>query len=138
MSYHPWTKIYGLTLPEPVPVETMNEITIDGKKILVGIGIHDSSASLAPYFSSGEGKFLLLSTGTWCINMNPFNTEQLTVDQLDKDCLCYMSITRQPVKSSKTISWHLHETALKQVCDHFKSRKIIIKKLKPMNNYLDF
>jgi sugar (pentulose or hexulose) kinase len=130
MSYHPWTKIYGLNLPEPVPVETMTEITIDRKKILVGIGIHDSSASLAPYFSSGEGKFLLLSTGTWCINMNPFNTELLTADQLDKDCLCYMSIARQPVKSSRLFLGYYHETALKQVCDHFKKPEDYYKKIK--------
>src|SRR5660397_63106 len=76
MNYHPWIKVYGLNLPDPVPVETVNEVVIDGKKLQIGIGIHDSSASLAPYFSSSEGKFLLLSTGTWCINMNPFNTEK--------------------------------------------------------------
>ena len=106
---------------------------IDGKKLQVGIGIHDSSASLAPYFSGDGGKFLLISTGTWCINMNPFNTEKLTADQLDKDCLCYMSITRQPVKSSRLFLGHLHETALKQVCDHFKKPEDYYKKVKADN-----
>jgi sugar (pentulose or hexulose) kinase len=130
MNYHPWIKIYGLNLPEPVPVETLNEIEVEGKKIKVGIGIHDSSSSLAPYFSGSEGKFLLISTGTWCINMNPFNTEKLTADQLDKDCLCYMSITRQPVKSSRLFLGHLHETALKQICDHFRKPEDFYKKIK--------
>ena len=50
MNYHPWVKIHGLNLPEPVPVETINEVTIEGKSIRVGIGIHDSSSSLAPLF----------------------------------------------------------------------------------------
>jgi sugar (pentulose or hexulose) kinase len=119
MNYHPWTKNFGLNLPDPVPVDTINEITVDGKKLQVGIGIHDSSASLAPYFAASDGKFLLMSTGTWCINMNPFNTEKLTAYQLDKDCLCYMSITRQPVKSSRLFLGHLHETCLKLITDHF-------------------
>jgi sugar (pentulose or hexulose) kinase len=133
MNYHPWVKIHGLNLPHPVPVETLNEVVIDGKKLQVGIGIHDSSASLAPYFSGNGGKFLLISTGTWCINMNPFNTEKLTADQLDKDCLCYMSITRQPVKSSRLFLGHLHETALRQVCDHFKKPEDYYKKVKADN-----
>lgn len=133
MDYHPWTKVQNLNLSSPVPVETVNEVVIDGRKIVVGIGIHDSSSSLAPYFSSSEGKFLLISTGTWCINMNPFNTEKLTADQLDKDCLCYISITRQPVKSSRLFLGHLHETALKQINDHFGKNDDFYKKIKADN-----
>ncbi|MGC1391107.1 MAG: FGGY family carbohydrate kinase [Bacteroidales bacterium] len=130
MNYHPWINTHGLNFPEPVPVETLNETEVDGKKVSIGIGIHDSSSSLAPYFSSSKGKFILISTGTWCINMNPFNSEKLTADQLDKDCLCYMSITRQPVKSSRLFLGHLHETALKKICDHFRKPEDYYKKIK--------
>ena len=130
MNYHPWIKIYELNLPEPVPVETTNEIIIEGKKLRVGIGIHDSSSSLAPYFTGSIGKFILISTGTWCINMNPFNTEKLTAEQLDKDCLCYMSITRQPVKSSRLFLGYLHETALKSINEHFRKPENYYKKIK--------
>jgi sugar (pentulose or hexulose) kinase len=133
MDYHPWTKVQNLNLPSPVPVETLNEVVIDGKKIVVGIGIHDSSSSLAPYFSGSVGKFLLISTGTWCINMNPFNTEKLTSGQLDKDCLCYISITRKPVKSSRLFLGYLHETALKQINDHFGKSDDFYKKVKADN-----
>jgi sugar (pentulose or hexulose) kinase len=129
MSYHPWIRNQGLNLPEPVPIDTVNEIFIDGKKLIIGIGIHDSSASLAPYFARKD-KFLLLSTGTWCINMNPFNTEKLTAEQLDKDCLCYMSITRQPVKSSRLFLGHLHETAVNQLTKHFMKSDEYYKKIK--------
>jgi sugar (pentulose or hexulose) kinase len=129
MNYHPWIKIQGLNLPEPVPVDTINEVDIEGKKVHIGIGIHDSSSSLAPYFAGSEGKFLLISTGTWCINMNPYNTEKLTADQLDKDCLCYMSINRQPVKSSRLFLGHLHETALRQISDHFRKPEEYYKKI---------
>jgi len=130
MTYHPWVKSHGLNLPEPVPIDTLNEVVIDGKKLKVGIGIHDSSSSLAPYFSGSKGNFLLLSTGTWCINMNPFNTEKLTAEQLDKDCLCYMSITRQPVKSSRLFLGHLHETAVKQITEHFNKPEDYYKNIK--------
>jgi len=130
MNYHPWIRIQGLNLPEPVPVETINITEVEGKRVNIGIGIHDSSSSLAPYFSSKAGKFLLISTGTWCINMNPFNSEKLTVDQLDNDCLCYMSINRQPVKSSRLFLGHLHETALKQICDHFRKPENFYKRIK--------
>ncbi len=119
MDYHPWVKDEGLNLPDPLPVSTITQIEINGKKLYAGIGIHDSSASLAPYFSNERGKFLLVSSGTWCINMNPFNTEILTSEQLDRDCLCYISITRQPVKSSRLFLGYLHETAIKKLNGHF-------------------
>jgi sugar (pentulose or hexulose) kinase len=119
MKYHIWTEEEGLEFPEPTDVTSINEVIIEGKKLLVGIGIHDSSSSLAPYFASSKGKFILISTGTWCINMNPFNAEKLTAEQLDHDCLCYMSITKQPVKSSRLFMGHLHDVAVKKLNEHF-------------------
>jgi sugar (pentulose or hexulose) kinase len=133
MTYHPWVKEYGLNLPEPVSVDTLNEITINGKIISVGIGIHDSSSSLAPYFA-GNDKFLLLSTGTWCINMNPFNTEILTTEQLDSDCLCYISIGRLPVKSSRIFLGHMHEEGVKRIADHFMEKPGYYKSIKADRN----
>ena len=137
MAYHPWTSAYGLDLPDPVPVETVTPVGIEGKTIITGIGIHDSSASLAPYFSGENGKFLLLSTGTWCINMNPFNEEVLTAEQLDRDCLCYMSINRQPVKSSRFWLGHLHEAAAVQIAGHFDKPADFFRKIKPDGQLLN-
>jgi sugar (pentulose or hexulose) kinase len=137
MSYHPWTAEEGLKLPDPVDVSTVNDVLIEGKKIKVGIGIHDSSSSLAPYFSANTGRFLLISTGTWCINMNPFNTEILTAEQLDHDCLCYMSITKQPVKSSRLFLGHLHVGAVNRLSEHFKVSPDFYKSVKPDNKLLE-
>lgn len=137
MNYHQWTLDEGLKLPAPAPAETLNEVTIDGKKIFAGIGIHDSSSSLAPYISGSDGKFILVSTGTWCINMNPYNTETLTAEQLDKDCLCYMSITRQPVKSSRLFLGNLHEVAAKRISDHFNVPSEFFKNVKPDKKLLE-
>jgi sugar (pentulose or hexulose) kinase len=130
MNYHPWLEKEGIILPEPVPVDTVNEVEIDGKKIVVGIGIHDSSSSLAPYFGS-DWKFLLLSTGTWCINMNPFNNEKLTTWELDNDCLCYISINCQPVKSSRLFLGHLHETGVNIINKHFGAEPDKYESVKP-------
>ena len=131
MKYHEWVKNECLPVPEPVTVGTLNEIELEGKKIKIGIGIHDSSASLAPYFSSDNDRFLLVSTGTWCINMNPFNSEKLTARQLSMDCLCYMSINMQPVKSSRLFLGHLHETALSIMSKYFKIQEDSFKLIKP-------
>ena len=131
MKYHSWVKDECLPVPEPVSVGTLNEIEIDRKKIKVGIGIHDSSASLTPYFASDHGKFLLMSTGTWCINMNPFNTEKLTAKQLSMDCLCYMSINMQPVKSSRLFLGHFYDTTLELISKYFKIREDSFKLIKP-------
>ncbi len=137
MNYHRWVKDEGIILPDPSGVGTLEEIVIDGKKIMAGIGIHDSSSSLAPYFSSSRGKFLLISTGTWCINMNPFNTEILTAEQLDHDCLCYMSITRKPVKSSRLFLGNIHETAINRLNEHFKTQPDYYKTVKPDKKLLE-
>jgi sugar (pentulose or hexulose) kinase len=131
MKYHQWVRDEGLPLPEPVPVGTLNDVIIDGKKIKIGIGIHDSSASLAPYFSTDRGKFMLASTGTWCINMNPFNNEKLTSEQLSMDCLCYMSVNMQPVKSSRLFLGHLHESAIRLMSGYFKIQEESFKLIKP-------
>jgi sugar (pentulose or hexulose) kinase len=130
MGYHQWTNNLELVLPDPVPLETSTEIEIEGKKLRVGIGIHDSSSSLAPYFSESKGKFLLLSTGTWCISMNPFNNEKLTTEQLDRDCLCYMSINRKPVKSSRLFLGHMHDTAVGIITEHFEKPEDYYKDVK--------
>jgi len=109
MSYHPWTKQLGDTLPDPEALETTYPGTLFDQSVPVGIGIHDSSSSLVPYFMNSQEEFILVSTGTWCISMNPFNPEALTAGQLKKDCLAYMSIQQKPVKSSRLFMGRIHD-----------------------------
>jgi sugar (pentulose or hexulose) kinase len=137
MKYHSWTGEEGLDFPEPADVSTINEVIIEGKKFYSGIGIHDSSSSLAPYFTASKGKFILISTGTWCINMNPFNAEKLTAEQLDLDCLCYMSITKQPVKSSRLFMGHIHDIAVQKLNEHFNTDDDYYKSVKTDNKLID-
>jgi len=61
----------------------------------------------------------LVSTGTWCINMNPFNYEPLTYEQLEKDCLCYLSVSQKPVKSSRLFLGRIHDVNVERLANHF-------------------
>ena len=101
MKYHPWVKDEEVNLPDPVNNNTVYPAMIKGKEIKTGVGIHDSSASLVPYLENSKEKFILVSTGTWCISMNPYNDEPLTSDQLYSDCLCFLTPGKQQVKSSR-------------------------------------
>lgn len=117
--YHPWLKKEGILLPQPVSNSTVSDVIIENKLIKTGIGIHDSSASLVPYFKATKQQFILISTGTWCIFMNPFNTEPLTEEQLRKDSLCYMSIQQQQVKSSRLFLGHIHDMNVERLNKYY-------------------
>jgi sugar (pentulose or hexulose) kinase len=86
---------------------------------LSGIGLHDSSAAMIPYLESFSEPFVLISTGTWCISMNPFNDSPLTVAELHQDCLCYMSYKGAPVKSSRLFAGYEHEQQVQRLAAHF-------------------
>lgn len=118
-SYHRWLSEEEIPVPQPVSNATVYDVEFAGKPIKVGIGIHDSSASLAPYILGSKEKFLLISTGTWCINMNPFNDEPLTADQLKSDTLCYMSVSMNPVKSSRLFLGHILDVNAGRIAAHF-------------------
>jgi sugar (pentulose or hexulose) kinase len=128
--YHHWIKSEGINLPEPVPNSVSYDIDIKGQSVKTGIGIHDSSSSLVPYFKGSNEQFILISTGTWCIFMNPFNTEPLTADQLKKDSLCYLSIQQQQVKSSRLFLGHIHDVNVEVISGHFGFEAGYYKKVK--------
>ncbi|HXB94187.1 MAG TPA: FGGY family carbohydrate kinase, partial [Puia sp.] len=86
---------------------------------LAGIGIHDSSAALIPYLTGFREPFALISTGTWCITLNPFNDAPLTAAELQQDCLCYMSYRGTPVKASRLFAGYEHEQQVQRLSAHF-------------------
>lgn len=71
--------------------------------IKIGHGIHDSSAALIPYLSTLQDPFVLISTGTWSISLNPFNHVPLTAAELEQDCLCYLTPDGRQVKASRLL-----------------------------------
>jgi sugar (pentulose or hexulose) kinase len=55
------------------------------KDTIVTMGIHDSNSALLPHFAKkGEGGFILNSTGTWCVIMNPVDKYGFSPDELGK------------------------------------------------------
>ena len=121
-EYHPWVFKEGVEekLPNIVPSDaTLNAIWND-KELLSGVGLHDSSAALIPYLANFQEPFVLISTGTWCISLNPFNDIPLTVEELNQDCLCYLTYKGKPVKASRLFAGNEHEQQVKRLAEHFK------------------
>lgn len=102
-DYHDWVYQEGIDtiLPRQVPTTHSFEKVICGKKVQVGVGIHDSSSALASYLIKIKEPFVLISTGTWSITLNPFPKRELTTEELQNDCLNFLSIHGQTVKASR-------------------------------------
>ncbi|HLG39237.1 MAG TPA: FGGY family carbohydrate kinase [Chitinophagaceae bacterium] len=118
-KYHRWVNEEGVLekLPAILPCTDVAAQIQDG--ISFGAGLHDSSAALIPYLSSFHQPFILLSTGTWCISLNPFNHSQLSDYELDNDCLCYLSYDGKPVKASRLFAGYEHEQQIKRLAVYF-------------------
>ncbi len=105
--------------PSDAVIVTQNPQLETQNPLKIGAGLHDSSAALIPYLTSFQEPFLLISTGTWCISMNPFNHAPLTDFELENDCLCYMSYQRKPVKAARLFAGYEHEEQTKRIAKHF-------------------
>jgi sugar (pentulose or hexulose) kinase len=120
-AYHAWVEQEGIAR-KLTPIRNSNsiiEIRLNKKTLYSGIGLHDSSSALIPYLMSADEPFVLLSTGTWCITLNPFNNSPLTADELRKDCLCYLSYEGKPVKASRLFLGHIHDEKCSELTKRF-------------------
>jgi hypothetical protein len=113
-QYHTWVSAIEDKL---APISSAASLEIDG--IHYGLGLHDSSAALVPYLRSMSAEFVLLSTGTWCIAMHPFNGSPLTSDELANDVLCFLQPSGKPVKASRLFGGHFHEEQVARMEKHF-------------------
>lgn len=120
-TYHDWVKKEGIfeKLAPIVPSNSVMPAAFPGNNYAVGAGFHDSSAALVPYLVNFHEPFILLSTGTWCISLNPFNSSPLTAEELENDCLCYLQYEGKPVKASRLFSGYEHEQQVKRIAAHF-------------------
>lgn len=121
-DYHDWVAAEGL-LPKFAPIVSGSEVfpaSFPGNNYGVGVGLHDSSSALIPYLVNFEEPFVLISTGTWCISLNPFNRTPLTAAELQADCLNYISYKGAPVKASRLFAGYEHEQQVKRIADYFQ------------------
>ena len=119
-KYHEWVNKEGIAekFPSILPYDKVAGKIND--QILAGAGLHDSSSALIPYFISFQEPFVLLSTGTWCITINPFNNTMLSDYELDEDCLCYLSYEGKPVKASRLFAGYEHEQQVIRLAEFFQ------------------
>ena len=146
-SYHRWVKEEGIQ-EKLAPLMPSNEVmpaVFPGNNYHIGTGLHDSSAALIPYLVSFHEPFILISTGTWCISFNPFNESPLTAEEMEQDCLCYMTFQGKPIKASRLFAGYEHEQQVKRISDHFKQPALRYRSLdydptitlKPAGNFAD-
>jgi sugar (pentulose or hexulose) kinase len=119
--YHKWVSDAGINplLPPIVSPDEVKQVRIMGQKVFVGPGIHDSSAALLPYLHYDNDPFIVISTGTWSICMNPFNQEPLTRHELAHDCLLFLTIHGNAVKTSRLFLGKEHDEQLVRLSAHF-------------------
>lgn len=120
-DYHDWVRS-GDAARVMAPLREADAVVnanIGGQAIPAGPGLHDSSAALIPYLMQFREPFALISTGTWCISLNPFNSTPLTAEELEQDCLCYLSFDARPVKASRLFSGFVHEREVERIAAHF-------------------
>ena len=129
--YHSWVSQEGITekLAPILPSESILKTKFNGDQIKSGIGLHDSSSALIPYLKYFTEPFVLISTGTWSISLNPFNHSPLTAEELEQDCLCYLTYEGKPVKASRLFAGQEHEDAVKEIAQHFKKSLDYYKKV---------
>jgi sugar (pentulose or hexulose) kinase len=121
-DYHEWVRQEGL-LPLFPPIQPAGQpvgyTRFREKRIPVGTGLHDSSSALIPYLRRSPDPFLLLSTGTWCITLNPFAQRTLTREELLQDCLNYFTHEGHPVKAARLFTGNEHNHHTRRLAEHF-------------------
>ncbi len=130
-NYHQWVLDEKLDqVLAPLSSKQVSGEVVNNKKILVGPGLHDSSSAMIPYLKKIKEPFLLVSTGTWCITLNPFNSTPLNKEELSKDCLCYLTPEGKPIKASRIFSGREHEYQTERIATHFGKDKNFYKEIK--------
>lgn len=66
----------------------------------VTLGIHDSNANFLPYLAKGYEKFILNSTGTWCVLMGQSPTPLLTEAEVKAKVFYNLDAFNRPLKTA--------------------------------------
>ncbi|GAB4014795.1 hypothetical protein GCM10028808_38340 [Spirosoma migulaei] len=122
-QYHRWVtdEKLDIHLAPIVPSDSARLTVFGDTTVQVGVGLHDSSSALIPYLASFQEPFVLISTGTWCVSMNPFNSLPLTPEELQYDCLNFMHYKGQPVKAARLFAGYEHEQQVKRLAEQFQT-----------------
>ena len=121
-KYHTWVEQEQLDQLFAPIVSTQQTVlkTIKAHSVKFGIGIHDSSAALIPYLQFSDEPFVLISTGTWSISLNPFGSDVISKEDLQNDCLNFMQMNGKPVRASRLFLGHYFDETVKKLADYFE------------------
>lgn len=130
-AYHEWLdreKIHHV-LPPIISSDKTFKFKYLDIELEIGAGIHDSSAALIPYLVKCTEPFLLISTGTWSISLNPFNSEALTKEELENDCLHYLQVDGKPVKAARLFLGQEYQEQVTEMINNYNSSEDEINKI---------
>lgn len=128
-DYHGWLESEAVSHLVPARVQSTElfPLVLSGlmspgsapSDVMVGAGVHDSSAALYPYLKAFDEPFVFISTGTWIVTMNPFGDAQLSAADVRGGALCYMTPSLKPVKSVRMFLGHEHDLQLARIASAF-------------------
>lgn len=124
-SYHQWLSKEGLDnrLPAPEPATAYDEVSFGNRIIPTGIGLHDSSAALLPFVYTASEPFLLLSSGTWNITLNPFFAGELSDVDYRQDCLYFLLDADRKVAASRLFLGNEYQHQVRRLEEHYQKAK---------------
>lgn len=129
-DYHEWVKTEGIHKKLAPVLASSSFIYRHGDKgIQSGFGLHDSSSALIPYRMAVKKPFVLLSTGTWCINFNSFASKPLTSYQLERDCMNYLTPEGSGVTASRLFLGREHDFQVARIAEYFRVEGDFYKKV---------
>jgi len=136
-DYHEWVKAEGIHKKLAPVLASSSFIYRNGDKgIQSGFGLHDSSSALIPYRMAVKKPFVLLSTGTWCINFNSFTSKPLTSYQLERDCMNYLTPEGSGVTASRLFLGREHDFQVVRIAEYFRVAPDFYKNVKYSDDIL--
>lgn len=99
--------------------------------------IDSTTASLIPYLRGSDRPFILVSTGTWCTFMNPFDSGPFEKEPENEDIRGIRAVGRQQVKYSQFHLGEIHDRNVTMLDDHFGVTGELYKTIKIKNKKIE-
>lgn len=117
-DYHEW--VYREGIDEKLAPLIKDSVSAVEDGVLIGVGLHDSSAAVMAYlFENEEAPFVLVSTGAWGVAFNPFAPPALTPEMLRQGCVNYLSPRGEPVLAARWPLGQEHDQQVARLAGHF-------------------
>lgn len=120
-TYHDWLEKEGIRgkLNDVIKGNAAVIMGDGNDAIAIGVGLHDSSAAVIPYLNSFTDPFVIVSTGTWTVSLNPFNQDKPTAAELSSGCLSYLTYEGDSVKTSMNFAGNDHDSQVSRIAEFF-------------------